>query len=137
MADQYYEIVINSNYEAAKELEDRIVEETSHYGYDEEIIFAVRLSLEEALTNAIRHGNLGDTTKKIQVRYRVDSEAVEVFIGDEGKGFDPKNVPDPTFPDRLECPSGRGIMLMRAYMNEVVYNDRGNEVRLVKLNKAG
>jgi len=133
----YCQIEINTVFAQAKEVEDRIVTEAQKFGYGEEIVFAVRLSLEEALSNAIRHGNKGDLDKRIRMRYCVDAESIEVYIADEGSGFDPEQVPDPTRKENLDRPSGRGIMLMKAYMNRVEYSERGNEVRLVKLNKAG
>ena len=134
---QYHEVEIKSIFSEAKGVEETIVKEAESLGYGGEEIFAVRLSLEEALSNAIRHGNVGDVNKKIHIRFRVDMKCIDIYIGDEGTGFNPEAIPDPTSPEQLECPSGRGIMLMRAYMNQVEYNQRGNEVRLIKRSKAG
>ena len=136
MKKSYRELEIKSSFSAARQVEDEIVRKAQACGHDEEVVFAVRLSLEEAMSNAIRHGNVGDISKKINVRYHVDANSIDVYVGDEGQGFDPSDVPDPTMVERLEYPSGRGIMLMRAYMNEVHYNERGNEVRLIKLDRA-
>jgi len=130
--NSFEKIEIVSVFPQAKQVEDLIVEQAEKLGYSEEDIFALRLSLEEALTNAIRHGNRQDPQKKVKIRYRARPEEVEIYIADEGKGFDPSLVPDPTREDKLECPSGRGIMLMRAYMDLLEYNTRGNEVHLVK-----
>jgi len=130
--NSFEKIEIVSVFPQAKQVEDLIVEQAEKLGYSEEDIFALRLSLEEALTNAIRHGNGQDPQKKVKIRYRAQPEEVEIYIADEGKGFDPSLVPDPTREDKLECPSGRGIMLMRAYMDLLEYNVRGNEVHLVK-----
>jgi len=130
--NSFEKIEIVSVFPQAKQVEDLIVEQAEKLGYSEEDIFALRLSLEEALTNAIRHGNGQDPQKKVKIRYRARPEEVEIYIADEGKGFDPSLVPDPTREDKLECPSGRGIMLMRAYMDLLEYNARGNEVHLVK-----
>jgi len=118
-------------------LEDRVVAAAVKCGYKEESVFALRLSLEEALANAIRHGNAGDINKFISVRYRVLPERIDIYVADEGAGFDPLAVPDPTLTENLEQPTGRGIMLMRAYMNLVEYNEIGNVVHLVRLNQAG
>ena len=128
---------ISSCFCEAKQLEDRIVQAVEQCGYDEESIFALRLSLEEAFANAIRHGNRRDNTKNISVCYSVDEEYIEIFVADEGAGFDPQKVPDPTEERNLEKPTGRGIMLMRAYMNLVEYNDVGNTLHLVKLRRVG
>ncbi len=129
------EISINSSFAHAKAIEDEIVQAAEQAQYPEDAIFAIRLSLEEALTNAIRHGNARDCGKKVHVGYCVNEEAVKIRIADEGKGFDPETVPDPTRTDRLEMPSGRGILLMRTYMDEVRFTDRGNEVFMVKYNR--
>ena len=92
--------------------------------------FAVRLALEEAVSNASRHGNSGDPKKKLELRYRVKPGEIVIEVEDEGRGFDPGVVPDPTAEENLEIPSGRGLMLMRAYMSEVSFNEEGNRVTL-------
>lgn len=134
--DTHRELEIDSDFAHAKQVEDQIVQAAKVNDYSEEAIFALRLSLEEALSNAIRHGNVGDISKKVHIRYLVNSERIEIFVSDEGKGFNPENLPDPTTLENLENPTGRGIMLMRAYMNKVEYNDTGTQVHLVKLNRA-
>jgi len=134
---QTHEFKIPSCFRAAKDAEDKIVAEALTWGYDQDNVFALRLSLEEALANAIQHGNVYDVDKQIRIRYQVNDSRIDVYVRDEGRGFDPAHVPDPTSPDNLERPTGRGIMLMKAYMNLVEYNETGNVVHLVKFNKAG
>lgn len=109
-----------------------IVAKVAEAGYDENASFAVRLALDEALSNAVRHGNCGDPNKRVIVEYCIDDSAVEIAITDEGCGFRPQEVADPTLDENLDRPDGRGIMLMKAYMSEVHYNDRGNRVTIVK-----
>ena len=101
-------------------------------GYGERAIFAVKLSLEEALMNAIRHGNRLDSTKRVYVEFSVDDARAMLRVEDEGEGFVPRDVPDPTKDENLEATSGRGIALMRAYMDRVDYSERGNAVTMVK-----
>jgi serine/threonine-protein kinase RsbW len=96
-------------------------------------IFGIRLALEEALVNAIKHGNQMDRSKQVHISYRLLVDRVEICITDEGTGFDPADVPDPTAIENLERPCGRGLMLMRHYMSEVVYNDQGNSVSMAKV----
>ena len=103
-------------------------------GYSEGDQFAIKLALEEGLNNAIKHGNAYDPAKTVQVTFAVTPQQVDISITDEGQGFDPARVPDPTCDENLEKPCGRGIMLMRAYMDEVHYNPCGNQVRMVKKN---
>jgi len=102
-------------------------------GCSEEVLFAVRLALEEAVVNAIRHGNKLDPQKKILVSYLVEDARVTISVEDEGPGFDLDSVPDPTAEENLEADHGRGILLMRVYMDEVVYNEKGNRVTLTKM----
>lgn len=125
-------LVIASDLEEARRLEDSLLAQVSRYGYSDAAIFAIKLALEEALNNAIRHGNGGDPAKTVQVTYDLSDRCTQITIVDQGRGFNPQAVPDPTADENLEKPGGRGIMLMRAYMDEVQYNPRGNEVRMVK-----
>jgi prepilin-type N-terminal cleavage/methylation domain-containing protein len=101
-------------------------------GYPPRDRLAIRLSLEEAIVNGLRHGNGGDPSKQVRVRYRVDAAAMVALVEDEGPGFDPARVPDPTLPENLDKPTGRGLLLMRHYMTRVRYSRRGNRVLLYK-----
>ena len=130
------ELVIPSDLRSAKETERAILREVRAGGFDTDHAFAIKLALEEALTNAIKHGNRNDASKKVTVRYRVTPQRVEIVVADQGAGFDPAAVPDPTTDENIQRPCGRGILLMRAYMSHVQYNETGNEVRLVKVNES-
>jgi serine/threonine-protein kinase RsbW len=127
-----HKVVIPSNLRAAREIEEQIVCLAEGAGYSREASFAIRLALEEAMVNAHKHGNCGDLNKMITISYEVNPQKITVRIADEGKGFDPNNIPDPTVPDRIALPNGRGLMLMRAYLDEVSFNETGNVVQLVK-----
>ena len=95
--------------------------------------FAVKLAVEEALVNAIKHGNQLDPDKRVRVRYAVDGETFQIHITDEGPGFNPDDVPDPTLPENLERCCGRGLLLIRKFMTEVSYHGCGNVVTMSKL----
>jgi serine/threonine-protein kinase RsbW len=92
-----------------------------------------RVGVTEALANAILYGNKGDPSKKITVDVSLDRTRVALRVVDEGNGFDARNVPDPTLPANLRSSKGRGIFLLRKLMDEVEFNERGNEVRMVLL----
>ncbi len=109
-----------------------IVDKLTQCGYPEDDIFGIKLALEEALTNAVKHGNKNDPSKTIVISYSIDETRAEITITDQGEGFEPHTIPDCTEPDRLPLPFGRGLMLMRAYMDEVCYRDNGREVYMVK-----
>ncbi|MEM0982574.1 MAG: ATP-binding protein [Planctomycetota bacterium] len=112
-------------------LENAILAEVDRFNYPKASRFALKLALEEGLTNAFNHGheNLPPDTP-IHVEFDVNDKAITVAIEDQGPGFRPEGVPDPTLDENLTEPHGRGIMLMRAYMTRVSHNDRGNRIEL-------
>ena len=125
--------VIASDLAAARQLQTEIEEALQTGQFGEMEIFAIKMAVEEALVNAIKHGNQLDPAKSVRVTYRVSPERFEVCITDEGPGFDPNDVPDPTAPENLERPCGRGLLLMRYYMSEVSFQGRGNVISMSKL----
>ena len=90
-----------------------------------------RVGLTEALSNAMLYGNAHDPSKNVQLEVSFDQGRLLATVRDQGPGFDPASVPDPTRPENLSRACGRGLFLMRQLMDEVWYNDRGNEVTLV------
>ena len=90
-----------------------------------------RVGLTEALSNAMLYGNNSDPQKRVRVEVTVRVEEIAVRITDQGVGFDPTAIPDPTLPDNITKSGGRGIFLMRSLMDEVKFNDQGNSVTLV------
>ena len=94
----------------------------------------MRVALEEAVANALKHGNGSDPAKTVGVDYHVTSRRAVVQIEDEGLGFDPETIADPTAPENLELASGRGLLLIRYYMTSVRFNERGNRITLCKEN---
>jgi len=116
-------------------VERTVLDEVARRGYAESCRFAIRLALEEAPNNAINHGNRRDPSNKVTVSYDINDQYVALTVGDEGAGFNPSDVPDPTVDENLEKPCGRGIMLMRAYMDEVRFSNKGTRVHMVKHNR--
>jgi serine/threonine-protein kinase RsbW len=110
-----------------------LIEELRLLGYSEKDLFGIRLALEEAFVNAVKHGNRNDTSKKVRIRYQACTKQFLIEVEDEGRGFDPERVPDPLAPENLERPGGRGVFLMRHYMSWVQYSELGNTVTLCKL----
>jgi serine/threonine-protein kinase RsbW len=126
------EMAVPNDLRGAKEPERGILRRLVRCGYDADTAFGVKLAFEEAITNAVKHGNRNDTSKRIVIRYHVDRERIVIMVRDEGCGFCPGAVPDPTAEENLERPNGRGIMLMQSYMTKVCFNDAGNEVWMLK-----
>jgi serine/threonine-protein kinase RsbW len=90
-----------------------------------------RVGLTEALSNAMLYGNASDPEKRVRVEVTIRVEEVAVRVTDQGVGFDPTTVPDPTLPDNISKSGGRGIFLMKSLMDEVRFNEQGNSVTLV------
>jgi len=133
----FREVAIPSDPTEARCFQDQLEQLLQQGRASSHDIFSIRLALEEALINAIKHGNQLDRNKKVNISYRILEDRFEVRINDEGPGFDPSDVPDPTAIENLERPCGRGLMLMRHYMDDVAYNSRGNGVVMHRIFRAG
>ena len=94
------------------------------------LLFNFRTALAEALSNAIAYGNRHDPAKVVRVRVEVAPEAVRVHVADDGDGFDPGTVPDPTLPENLEREVGRGLFVLRHLVDHVSFNAKGNAICL-------
>jgi serine/threonine-protein kinase RsbW len=90
-----------------------------------------RVGVAEALANAMIYGNGRDPAKKVRVEVDLRIDRVAVAVHDQGDGFDPGAIPDPTLPENLDGTGGRGIFLIRELMDEVQYHPPGNSVRMV------
>lgn len=113
------------------QLENRLLDAVEAAGYEKASRFAIKLAFEEALMNAFHHGHAElDEDAEVRVAYRVSPDEVFISVEDQGPGFDPGDVPDPTLEENLSLPSGRGLMLMRAYMTQVSHNPSGNRVEM-------
>jgi serine/threonine-protein kinase RsbW len=126
------ERVIPSQSGAHRRVVEEILDRLEQEQWSRHDVFSVRLALEEAIVNAIKHGNRLDQHKKVAIACKMAPSRLWVKVTDEGPGFRPERVPDCTDPANLECPGGRGIMLMRSYMTRVEYNETGNVVEMEK-----
>lgn len=133
VAQMATELTIASELPEARRVQEQIEEALQANGYTEHDIFAIKLALEEALVNAIKHGNQMDPDKRVFVVFGVTPERFDIRITDEGVGFNPEDVPDPTAIENLERPCGRGLLLMRGFMTDVQYHGRGNVVSMSKV----
>ncbi len=102
-------------------------------GWEGMDVFRIQMAIEEAVVNAIEHGNKRDLEKKVHLIFHVTPAKANLTIIDQGAGFDHRNVADPTTEELVDQPRGRGVMLMRELMDEANFNDVGNAVTLVKL----
>lgn len=123
---------IPSDSSKGKAVIDELLAELHKLNWGENDLFGIHLAVEEALVNAIKHGNRNDRSKQVHVLFQLSEKNIHVKIADEGAGFDPAAVPDPTDEENLEVPSGRGLMLMRTFMTQVEFNETGNQVVMEK-----
>lgn len=130
--DPKTKMVIASRRTEAAAVQQAVLDAAERHGYSREAIFGIRLALDEALNNAIRHGNCDDPDKHVTVEFSASDKRLSITVTDEGCGFCPEDVPDPTLDENLTRPCGRGVMLMQAYMNKVRFNKAGNRVTMVK-----
>ena len=112
-----------------------ILREMDHHGFADQSIKQFKICVFEMLTNAVLHGNGGDVRKKALVFYKVTETEVAISVVDEGKGFDYRNVPDPLLPENRNRDHGRGLFLIRHYLDEVVFNEAGNRIMGRKLQR--
>lgn len=123
---------IPSNLKLIYVLDSVISEILNEMEFDKEAIQQVNLAVVEAGTNAVKHGNKNDPNKAARFYFGVYPDKITIKIEDEGEGFQPEQVDDPLNPENLLRTSGRGIFLIHMCMDEVEFNDFGNEISMVK-----
>lgn len=115
-----------------KDISKELVDELNGKNVDEDIVFDIHVAFEEALRNAMVHGNDSDPEKKVMVETEVEDNSVTIAIEDQGGGFDPEGLPDPTHDENLLKEGGRGVYLMKHLMDEIHYENDGRKVIMVK-----
>ena len=133
MAEENYTLEIESNPNNLITVEEFVNYFAKDIGIPEERMNGLMLSVTEATTNAIKHANKSDESKLVKINVNVVGRKVIISVKDEGIGFDPQKIPDPTEPENLLKDSGRGVYLMRFYMDDLKYNitPTGTETILV------
>ncbi len=121
---------LSSEIHSIRCLESVIQRIFSEHNIPEDFFGSVLVALTEAANNAILHGNRCDPRKKVAIQYHCDGTMLCFEVTDEGKGFDPDSLPDPTDPENLEKPNGRGVFLMRQLADSMEFRNEGREVCL-------
>jgi serine/threonine-protein kinase RsbW len=129
-------VTIPSEYAASRPVRQQILDSVAAHHYTPESTFAIKLAVEEALLNAIKHGNRQDSSKQIHLEATITPRQTEIIVEDQGPGFDRARVPDPTLDENLEKCSGRGILLIESYMHKVDWSHGGRRLRMLRKNDA-
>lgn len=124
-------VTLQNDRQFIESFREDLVNELSQAGYNEASCFAIRLAFEETITNAFKHGCCSRQMAAISIDYRITPEEVFLRVTDSGAGFDVKSVPDPTLESNLGNPAGRGLLLIKAYMSGVYFNNQGNSITLI------
>lgn len=123
---------IPSDPAAGRRVMDEVLAKLEDLGWVSRDIFSIHLAMEEALVNAIKHGNRHDATKQVHVHCKIFEDRIWIEVRDEGPGFELEAVPDCTDDENLDASSGRGLMLIRSFMSSVEYTPPGNCVVMEK-----
>jgi serine/threonine-protein kinase RsbW len=135
VTEQTTRLVLPSHIEAVAEAAAAAADFVKQCGAGEEAAFGVDMAIREAVTNAVVHGNQEDESRQVEITFSSSGGELEIQIRDQGKGFDPASVADPTHPDNIMKTSGRGIFLIRSFMDDVQWTMRpegGTILRMVK-----
>ncbi|MBT1685185.1 ATP-binding protein [Dawidia soli] len=123
-------IQVPSIVENIRMIESFIDNAKERFHLDDDIYGNIMIAVTEAVNNAIKHGNASDKTKNVHLSLSLDESMIRFVVKDEGMGFDYQNLPDPTAPENLEKPGGRGIFLMKHLSDEVDFKEEGRIVEL-------
>jgi serine/threonine-protein kinase RsbW len=132
---QTLEQVLDSNLESVDHAEQTVLREAEVLGFDEDDLHRIGISVRECMVNAVVHGNRYNARKKVHLKVNRAPDRLTVWVADEGEGFDPATLPDPLAGENLLRQSGRGVLMMQAFMDEFQICTRapqGTEVKMVK-----
>ncbi len=125
--------IISSDPNLIPEVDEFIFDKINPLNLEADVLSNLSLAISEALSNAMVHGNKLDPNKDVTVSIRISRDDLVLSIKDQGEGFDPKSVPDPTIPENILKDSGRGIHIMRSFIDKVFYNftSEGTELKFI------
>ncbi len=124
-------ITIQSNLDNLSHVERLVDEISEKYSLSSELYGKILIATIEAVNNSIVHGNKLDSSKVVDVRVEITNSRVQIYVKDQGQGFDYNTVPDPTLPENIENVSGRGVFLMKNLADKISFNPEGTQVELV------
>jgi serine/threonine-protein kinase RsbW len=128
--------LLDSTLESVDVAEEAVLKEAQELGFDEDDLHKIGMSVRECMVNAVVHGNRYNARKKVHVMIQRTSDRLAIVIQDEGEGFDMADLPDPLANENLLRHSGRGLLLIQAFMDEFQIRSmepKGTEVKMVKI----
>ncbi len=135
MSENQLELNLPSEIESVEKAATEAGKFAETNGFGEEERFAIDMAMREVVANAVKHGNLLDKTKNVEIRMENSVEGLAITVRDFGKGFAVEDVPDPTNPENLLKTNGRGILFMRSFMDEVEWSNHAQGGMVVKMLK--
>jgi len=126
---------IPSNFKKVKEVSRKILQGLEKKQVNHSFLFDIKLACEEAMINAIKHGNKSDPDKTVTITCDIKKDAVVIAVEDQGRGFNYKNLSDPTEDENLLKAGGRGLFLIQNIMDKVEFNPQGNKITMTKFFK--
>jgi serine/threonine-protein kinase RsbW len=134
MTEQRVSFTLDSTLETVDSAEQTASRIAAEAGFDEEEVMRISMAVREAAVNAVLHGNAYDPNKKVNVDFVSNDHDLVITVRDEGKGLDLEKIPDPLAPENLLKTSGRGIFLIRSFMDQVEIHptQTGTEIKLIK-----
>src|SRR5690349_25113864 len=134
MSSQRVSYTMDSTLETVDKSEETATRIAAEAGFEEDEVLKIAMAVLEAAVNAVLHGNAYDPGKKVKIEFEQTNRGLVITIRDQGKGIDLNAIPDPTSPENLLKTSGRGIFLIRSFMDEVEINpsQAGTEIKLIK-----
>ena len=126
----YKRLKIESRMSNLRIIENAIDEIAGAIGVNQDNYGKILVAALEAVNNAIVHGNKSSSNKLVDVEIEFDENQIKITVTDEGEGFDPKKIPDPTMPENIEEISGRGVFLMTKLADSITFNEKGNSVTM-------
>lgn len=135
VTEETTELILPSRIETIAEAAAAAGDVARRYGFGEDALFGIDMAVREAVTNAVLHGNKQDASKPVEIGFMNTGAGLVITVRDRGTGFDPVAVPDPTAEQNLLKSSGRGILFMRNFMDEVAWERHPQGGTLVRMTK--
>jgi serine/threonine-protein kinase RsbW len=133
--DQSFHLAIGSRFENIELVQLVLKDSLDRLGLDDDNRHWIDVAVREAVANAIKHGNLQDPEKQVQIDLAIEGDTLVIRVQDEGRGFDPAELEDPLAPENLLKPNGRGIFYMKSFMDDIQYGVRPGGGTVVTLRK--